>query len=267
MNLVWKPFMDGFLLASFEGGDSFIPCPPVGAALSPSACREIEAAWHGLHGGPSVPLRMEGILEEEVPALLAAEWIVRRSGTEYIHSTSAAVGLRGNPFKGERNAANKFEREAAPVLRELRSGDIPAGLGLYGRWLGRNPGRLAAGSFRRLLAEDSLLAFKRALYEADSLGIKALVAEAGGKIAGISISARVGPDLACIFFEMADPEHPGAAPYLFRAAAQAHGDVPFLSTMDDSGLPELARAKGAGSPRRVPLYQVAPENRPATHRT
>ncbi|MBI3393219.1 MAG: YkgJ family cysteine cluster protein, partial [Nitrospirae bacterium] len=32
MNLVWKPFMDGLLLAAFEGGDSFIPCPPVGAA-------------------------------------------------------------------------------------------------------------------------------------------------------------------------------------------------------------------------------------------
>ncbi|MBI3394170.1 MAG: hypothetical protein HY039_13505, partial [Nitrospirae bacterium] len=112
------------------------------------------------------------------------------------------------------------------------------------------------GSFRRLLAEDSLLAFKGALYEAESLGITALVADAGGKIAGISLSARIGPELACVFFEMADPDHPGAAPFLFRAAARVHRDASHLSSMDDSGLPELARAKGAGSPRRVPLYRA-----------
>lgn len=256
MNLIWKHFREGLLLAAFEGSGSFIPCPPPGVNLTPAVVREIEAAWVDLHAGPAVPLRMEGVLEEEIPALRAAGWTIRRSGTEYIHPTSDAAGLRGTRFKGERNAANKFERHSHPSLRDLRSGDIPAALGLYWRWLGRNPERLVEGSFRRLLAEDSLLAYKRALHEASDLGITPLVAEAGGKIAGISLSARIGPELACIFFELADPDHPGAAPFLFRAAARVHRDASRLSSMDDSGLPELARAKGAGSPQRVPLYQA-----------
>ncbi|MEK6814243.1 MAG: phosphatidylglycerol lysyltransferase domain-containing protein [Nitrospirota bacterium] len=256
MNLIWKPFREGLLLAAFEGSGSFIPRPPPGVNLTPAVVREIEAAWVDLHAGPAVPLRMEGVLEEEIPALRAAGWTIRRSGTEYIHPTSDAADLRGNRFKGERNAANKFERHSRPALRDLRSGDIPAALVLYWRWLGRNPERLVEGSFRRLLAEDSLLAYKRALHEASDLGIMALVAEAGGKIAGISLSARIGPELACIFFELADPDHPGAAPFLFRAAARVHRGASRLSSMDDSGLPELARAKGAGSPQRVPLYQA-----------
>lgn len=267
MNLIWKPLGGGILLAAFDEGGSFLPCPPLGASLSPAVVHEIESAWDDLHGRPGVTLRMEGVIEEEIPALRSAAWTVRRAGTEYVHQTSAAAGLRGDPFKGERNAANRFERHAAPVLRELRPSDIPAVLDLYGRWLARNPERLIPGSFSRLLAEDSFLAFKRALHEGTDLGITSLCAETHGTIAGISMSARIGPELACIFFEIADLDHSGAAPYLFRAAARTHADIPFLSTMDDSGLPELANAKGAGAPRRIALHQASREMGQALCRT
>ncbi|MGH7408110.1 MAG: hypothetical protein ACREKF_08905, partial [Candidatus Methylomirabilales bacterium] len=69
------------------------------------------------------------------------------------------------------------------------------------------------------------------------------------------------PSVFCVLLEVADRRIPGLAEFIFRECCReaVEGGYEFVNTMDDSGIPTLARSKQAYHPLRLVLSYIASE--------
>jgi hypothetical protein len=72
---------------------------------------------------------------------------------------------------------------------------------------------------------------------------------------------ELSPSVFCVLLEVTDHSIPGLAQFVFREFCReaAGRGYEFVNTMDDSGLPSLARAKQAYHPCRLVPNFVATE--------
>jgi hypothetical protein len=244
----WAEVGDHFFLFAAYDGHLYMPLPPL-PSPDPgmvAACFDLMNA-RNRHPGIS---RIENIAEEDAPFYRAMGFALLPKDPEYLYARSALVDLQGNRHKTARWACNHFVRHHSsphPTDRCYLPSDLPACLNLWRRWRSRrsNPDRV----YQQML-DDSESVHRRMLTETETLGLTGWVIEIGGELVGYTFGFPLSRDLFCIASEVADPDHSGAAAYLFRAFCRALSDYEWINTMDDSGLENLRRAKERYRPDR-----------------
>jgi hypothetical protein len=235
-----------FLFARYDG-HIYMPVPPLGP-LDPEA---IDSGWERMAKENRQPeaSRIENVPEawEETYRQLGFRLVPK--DPEYLYARSDLVKLPGDRYKSQRWACNRFERESKPTLLPYTSGEEGKCLELFERWEA-NRMEKNRGEEYRIMLEESGSVHRRALAEAEQIGLVGRVLKAGGKIAGYTFGYPLPCDTFCVLLEATDLARTGAAAYLFRAFCRELSSYAWINTLDDSGLENLRRAKEAYHPVR-----------------
>lgn len=234
------------LFAQYTDG-LYLPLPP--APFNPAA---VEWAWAVLeraNAGRPVA-RIDNLTPTEADRLRALGFDVTASGNEYLYRRDALVRLAGNGFKSARLAINRFLDGGAPEYTRFGAGDLEACRYLFQRWQAARLAR-ATDALDRAMLEDAAAAHARLLAQAFRPGIELRVLRQARRVVGYTAGYAISSDAFCVAFEIADPDRPGAAAYLFREFCREQERFDWINTMGDCGLERLRRAKQAYRPARV----------------
>ena len=97
---------------------------------------------------------------------------------------------------------------------------------------------------------DAASAHDVALTAPHSAGLIGAVVKVQGAVRAYTFGMWLTPAVFCVAIEVADRTIPGLAQFIFREccrAARSRG-AEYINTMDDSGLPRLARSKESYHP-------------------
>ncbi|OGW60949.1 MAG: hypothetical protein A2638_00575 [Nitrospirae bacterium RIFCSPHIGHO2_01_FULL_66_17] len=257
----WRWIEGYFCLFARYGAHAYMPWPPLpGSDADPAAWRRAVAAafaeMAGQPGGDAAAAayrcrstRIEGVDEREAAAFEAAGYEARPHAVEYLYRRDDLVALRGNPYKSKRWAWNDFVKREVFTLDPLRSEDAEECLDVYRRWR-EEAKRRHPDPYAVALAEDAEAAHRRVLTDLEPLGLSGLAVRIGGAIEGYTAGGPVRPGLFGVLLEIANPARRGLSAYLFRECCRSRTEE-WITAMDDSGLPALARAKQSYRPARL----------------
>ncbi len=208
------------------------------------------------HG--SAVSRIENVPEEWAARLEAMGYRAKPKDPDYLYRTADLVALAGDPYKSQRAACNRFEREHRHSFEPYRDEDCEACLALFRDWSAQKQAAGLDDAGRHMLG-DSEAAHREALTAHRELELTGRVVRVDGRIRAYTFGYRRSPSVFCVLLEVADRTIPGLAPFIFREFCReaAAGGAEFVNTMDDAGLPSLAHAKRTYHPiRLVPSYIV-----------
>jgi hypothetical protein len=280
---IWKDLftyswaeIDGWWCLFAEYADGiFMPLPPVGPvgrcghgsgnAYNTVLSQVIEFMDTRNHG--SRVTRIENIPADLKEEIQPWGYILTPKDPDYLYHTAHLIQLRGNPYKSPRAAYNRFIRAHRIRLSPYRITDRDACFALFHRWARQKEEIPLAGwgpheDVARVMLRDAAGAHRVALQEFQDLGLIGCVVWVNGSVKAYTFGYHRSPDVFCILLEVADRAVYGLAQYLFREFCREVSHYPFLNTMDDSGLPRLAKAKRAYHPcQLVPNYIAQPSGR------
>ena len=234
--------------------ESSLASPAFRASLAPAL-----AACFGMmrdQNGGSAVSRVENVPEELVGELQALGYRLTPKDPDYLYRTADLVALAGDHYKSQRAACNRFERERQHTFEPYEESARDACAQLCREWMAQKQATGEDAVARQMLA-DSEAAHREALTHAGALGLTGHVVPVDGRIRAYTFGYERSPSVFCVLLEVADRSIPGLAAWIFReccrlALAQRYE---LINTMDDSGLPSLARSKRAYHPARlVPSY-------------
>lgn len=235
-------------------GLAFMPLPPLGARPSPIAVREAFRLMDRRNTtsalSPQALSRIEDVDETSRGFFEALGFRLMPKGTDYLYRREDLAALSGNRYRGKRSAYNACARRGVSY-EPYRPEDEAACLALFESWrAGRR--RVHADPLSLALLDDAAWLHRRALAEAEALGLIARVARLDGKVLGYLLGYSLGPDAACVLLEVSELTVTGVAQFLFREFCREQPlDVAFISAMDDSGLEHLRRVKQSYHPARL----------------
>lgn len=274
---IWKDLftyswaeIDGWWCLFAEYADGiFMPLPPLGPhAANGLLCHTFQQVLHRVldfmdtrnHG--TRVTRIENIpagLKEELEA-----WglNVTAKDPDYLYHTSHLVQLKGNAYKSQRAAYNRCIRTRRIRIAPYRITDRDACLALFQRWMGQKEDVLFPGSAPHedvacMMLRDAAKAHRVVLQEFRELGLIGRVVWVDGSLKAYTFGYPRSRDMFCVLLEVADRSVYGLAQYLFREFCREFQQYPLINTMDDSGLPRLARAKMAYHPCQLVSNYIA----------
>lgn len=260
----WADMAEHHCLFAEHADGIFMPLPPLGtepmATPNPQAFAEAFAFMRRRNRGSAVS-RVENVPEEWKPALEALGYRLVSKDPDYLYRASDLADLAGDRYKSQRAACNRFVRDHGGNRHRYepyQETDREACLSLYRTWAAQQEARNLDAVARHMLT-DSGSAHQEALSHHRALGLIGRVVRIDGEIRAYTFGFERSPSVFCILLEVADRGIQGLAQYLFREfCREAVGrGYEFINTMDDSGLPSLARSKNAYHPfRLVPNYIV-----------
>ncbi len=242
------------LFATYPDG-LFMPLPPLGAGPDREAFAQAFALMREKNGGSAVS-RIENVPEEWKGALESWGYCLKPKDPDYLYRAADLVALAGDPYKSQRAACNRFAREHRHAVEPYRDEDREACLALFRDWSAQKQAAGLEDAGRHMLG-DSEAAHREALTAHRDLELVGRVVRVDGRIRAYTFGYRRSPSVFCVLLEVADRTIPGLAPFIFREFCReaAAGGSEFVNTMDDSGLPSLARAKRTYHPiQLVPSY-------------
>jgi hypothetical protein len=263
----WCDFFDFELkmikdcLCIFAHGDSgcFLYLPPLGKSFDLST---VEMAFkHMAKGGrPRAVNRIENIHGNLLSAFGLSSYNQYSKPAEYVYRKEDLIALKGNAYKSQRHDCNCFiAHRAVNSFEHYADSDFDSCIGLFERWA---DGRAKVNSdevYRAMLKENRLV-HERLLKYCQALGLIVRVLKVDQKIAGYTFGFAIDENTFCVYAEIADLRIPGAAAYMFKnfCADQELKDFNRINTMDDFGMPNVARAKQAYHPSElVSSYSVS----------
>ncbi|MEK7268809.1 MAG: phosphatidylglycerol lysyltransferase domain-containing protein, partial [Nitrospirota bacterium] len=279
----WWTEIDGHLCLFAEHADGiFMPLPPLGpgerppasssrfevrgsgpdSSLEPHASRltpHVFASCFALmreRNKGSAVTRIENVSEELKSALAALGYRVAPKDSDYLYRTRALVNLAGDRYKSQRAACSRFVRDSRYRYEPYQDLHREACLALYRTWAAQQEDRNLDAIGRQML-KDSESAHREALTHHRALGLVGRVVWVDDAIRAYTFGYERSPSVFCVLLEVADRHIPGLAQFIFREFCREAGGrgYEFINTMDDSGLPSLARSKKAYHPvRLVPNY-------------
>jgi Fe-S-cluster containining protein len=271
-HMVWRRLFSyswtelaGHLCLFAENPDGiFMPLPPLGAGRIAEALSLAFGVMQERNGTPGVT-RVEGIPEELKPELESLGYRVTPKDSDYLYRIADLVQLAGDRYKSQRAACNQFTRSQHFRVEPYRTSHQEACLTLYRRWVVQQEARGELDMVARQMLKDAATAHEIGLGQADGLGLTGLVVFVDDALCGYTLGydlprrAEPAPSVFCVLFEVADRSMPGLAQFIFReccreAARRGHE---WVNTMDDSGLPGLARSKTAYHPARLIANYIA----------
>lgn len=275
---IWKDLfsyhlteLDGWtcLFAAYSDG-IYMPLPPLGprSGAGPPTAVPLQQVlrqvmeWMNEKNKGSQVTRIENIpgdLKEEMQS-----WGYRLTpkDSDYLYGTADLIALKGNPYKSQRAAYNRFLKSHRFRLGPYQMLDRDNCLALFQRWVYQKEEVPLArqgpnDEIARLMLRDSAKAHRVVLNEYRELGLTGRVLWVDGSIRGYTFGFPRSREVFCILLEVADRSVYGLSHYLFREFCREFRHYAFINTMDDSGLPGLARAKRAYHPCRMVENYIA----------
>ena len=181
---------------------------------------------------------------------------------DYLYQTQDLVNLKGDRYKSPRAAYNRFLRAHRIRYTPYRVPDRDACLALLQRWMAQKeetplPYDSQTNTLARSIMTDAASAHRTALYHYEGLGLVGRVAWVNGMIRGYTFGFERSPDVFCVLLEVTDRTVYGLAQFLFREFCRELKKYPYINTMDDSGLPSLAKSKRAYHPCQMVANYIA----------
>ena len=201
---------------------------------------------------------MEAVPEEWRAQYEALGYRLTPKDPDYLYPAKELAELRGDRYKSQRAACNRFMRSHRYAVEAYQEGHRDACVALFEDWASQ---KRAAGvdAVAEQMLRDSAPAHREALTHDRELGLTGSVVRVDGAIRAYTLGYDRVPSVFCVLLEVADRRIPGLASFLFREtcrAALGRGAV-YINSMDDSGLPALARSKRGYHPVRLVRNYVA----------
>ena len=261
----WKNYFEFDLeevdgnLCIFAGQDTgtFLYWPPLGEKISPVAIESSFRRMRGVNNGNGLT-RIENVSKEDAALFDACRYEIRLQGYEFVYFRRDLEELKGVDYKSRRHDINLLLRDFKPEFRPFTAMDIPGCTELFERWYENKMRRSADDIYRHMLVESQTV-HPLILENAEALGIVGRVAMIGGRIAGYTFGHPVNEEVFCDLLEVADPDVPGLAAFLFRefCADEELRPFKFVNAMDAFGMPNVAQAKLSYRPSFLePVYAV-----------
>jgi Fe-S-cluster containining protein len=272
-HLVWRSLFSyrwaelaGHLCLFAENSDGmFMPLPPLPLHLTPHASRLTEAIGQAMkimreRNHRSAVTRIENIPEELKPELEALGYRLIAKDWDYLYRASDLANLKGDRYKSQRAACNRFARSHQLRYEPYRDEYRDACLTLFADWAAQQTARPLDESARHML-RDCEAAHREALVCHEALKLVGRVVWVDGAVRAYTFGYERPASVFCVLFEVADRTIAGLAQFIFREVCRegAERGYAFINTMDDSGLPTLARSKMAYRPVRLLSSYIATE--------
>jgi Fe-S-cluster containining protein len=226
----------------------FMALPPLGAGpLRPP----LEAALRimRIRNRAARSTRIENVPEEYLPEMAKLGLFPLAKEPDYVYRAGELADLSGDRYKSQRAACNRFEREYVSVCEPYQPSYRAACLELFKAW--RSQKEISdADEWGRLLVADAASAHAIALTDPQAAGLMGAVVKVEGVVRAYTFGMWLTPTVFCVAIEVADRTIPGLAQFIFREccrAARARG-AEYINTMDDAGLPKLAKSKESYHP-------------------
>lgn len=258
----WWTEIAGHLCLFAEQGDGiFMPLPPLApdrtTGPDPRAFREAFAMMRTRNRDSPVS-RIENVPGEWKETLEGLGYRVRPKDPDYLYRASDLARLAGDRYKSPRAACNRFLRAHRARYEPYDEAHREDCLALYRRWTGQQKARGLDSVAGQMLA-DSEPVHRDTLTHARALGLMGRVVWVDGAIGAYTFGYVRSSSVCCVLLEVADRRITGLAQFVFREFSREASDrgYAYVNTMDDSGLPALARSKRSYRPcRLVPNFIV-----------
>lgn len=256
----WTVLHDHVCLFADSPDGLFMALPPLGAG---PVARPLAEAFHFMRerNGDSRVTRVENVSEACVQEIRALGYRVTAKEPDYLYDASALSDLAGESFKSSRAACNRFMRERGGMLEPFEPRDERACVSLFHEWREQKQ-QGGADDWACALLQDAAGAHETALSDAAELGLTGAVVRVAGRIRAYTMGLWLNPSVFCVLLEVADRDIVGLGPFIFREfcrQARAKGAC-WINTMDDSGLPSLARSKRWYRPARLLTNYIVTES-------
>ncbi len=257
LNYTWLELDQHLCLFAESPAGIFMAIPPLGTG---PLAEPLNAAFRYMRkqNGESPVTRVENVPERHVPEILGLGYRVTAKDPDYVYAAEDLAELAGDAYRSPRAACNRFVREQSAVFEAYDARDFSACVSLFHEWRAQKQQDASEG-WERALLEDAAGAHETALSLAQELGLTGAVVRVGGRVRAYTMGLCLSPVVFCVLLEVADRTIAGLAPFMFREfcrQARAKGAC-WINTMDDSGLPGLARSKKWYRPARLlPNYTV-----------
>ncbi|MDR4472382.1 MAG: phosphatidylglycerol lysyltransferase domain-containing protein [Nitrospira sp.] len=229
----------------------FMVLPPLGTG---PLVEPVAAAFRVMRerNGASSVTRIDNVPEASVAELRAGGYVVTAREPDYLYAAADLVELAGDAYRSPRAACNRFVREHGGVCEPYDLRDRPACLSLFREWSEQKE-RAGKDDWAKVLLEDAAGAHEAALSAYDELGLTGAVVRVQGRIRAYTMGVWLNQSVFCVLLEVADRDMVGAGAFIFREFCRQARDkgACWINTMDDSGLPSLARAKHWYRPARL----------------
>ena len=253
----WAVLHDHLCLFADCPDGLFMALPPLGAGPLAQPLAEAFRFMRERNGDSRVT-RVENVPEACIDEVRALGYRATAKEPDYLYEASALSDLSGESLKSPRAACNRFIRERGGMLEPYEPRDQRACVSLFHEWREQKQ-RAGADDWASALLADAAGAHETALSDTAELGLTGAVVRVGGRIRAYTMGLWLNPSVFCVLLEIADRDIVGLGPFVFREfcrQARAKGAC-WINTMDDSGLPSLARSKQWYHPARLlPNYIV-----------
>ncbi len=251
LTYAWQELEGRMCLFARSPDGWFLALPPLGSG---PVERPLAAAfrWMKQQNHGSSATRVENVPEELLGAIRALGYRVVPKESDYVYCAADLVGLTGDAYKSQRAACNRFLREQGGRFEPYRTDDREECLALYDEWSDQKA-YAETDTWSRMLREDSRAAHEEALSDHAALGLTGGLVRMGGRIRAYTLGGWLKPTVFYVLLEVADRTLPGLAPFVFREFCRqaVQGGALWINTMDDSGLPSLAKSKRLYHPTRL----------------
>ena len=234
---------ENYLVIARQHGGDFCSCPPLGAAIHPTA---VTQAFARMQGGTA---RIDGVAEDELPAFDNDRYRAHEQGEEYYYERARIAALSGNSYRSQRTEINGLLRRSSPIFRPYVSEDARGCHDLFDRWLDKRSASQEDDIYRAMLVENRVV-HRRLIDHAGYLGLTGRVVELAGRVVAYTFGYPLNDETFCVALEITDPEIKGLPAYIFRecCADPAVKPFKFINAMDDFGMPGVAKAKRSWRP-------------------
>lgn len=258
----WVEFHGHMCLFADSPDGIFMVVPPLGTG---PLIQPLAAAFRFMRerNGDSSVTRVENVPEACVAEVCALGCVMAEKEPDYLYDAADLADLPGESYRSPRAACNRFLREHGGALEPYDPRDRTACLSLFREWREQKQ-RVGADDWANALLEDAAGAHETALSACHELGLTGSVVRVEGSIRAYTMGLWLNSSVFCVLLEVADRDIVGLGPFIFREfcrQARAKGAC-WVNTMDDSGLPSLARSKQWYHPARLlPSYIVTESSR------
>lgn len=244
------------LFAEYPDG-LFMPLPPLGTGPFKEPLARAFAVMHEHNRGSAVS-RVENVPEEWKAQWEAWGYCLTPKDPDYVYEARLLAQLRGDRYKSQRAACNRFVRTHRFRYEPYDARDRERCLDVYRRWAMQKEAR-GVDAVGKMMLDDAAGAHEEALTAAHSLGLIGRVLWVDDVLMAYTFGYFRTSRLFCVLLEIADRSIPGLASCLFREfSREAYGQgATLINTMDDSGLGTLRQSKQAYHPLRTVNSYIA----------
>ncbi|HVG02284.1 MAG TPA: phosphatidylglycerol lysyltransferase domain-containing protein [Nitrospira sp.] len=229
----------------------FMALPPLGTG---SIADTLNTAFRYMRerNGDSPVTRVENVPAAHMPEMHRLGYRVIEKNPDYLYAADHLADLTGDAYRSPRAACNRFIRERGGVLEPYDPRELSACLSLFHEWREHKQQGIF-DDWERALLQDAAGAHETAVSLTHELGLTGALVRVEGRVRAYTFGLWLSPVVFCVLLEVADRTIPGLAAFMFREfcrQARAEGAC-WINTMDDSGLPSLARSKQWYRPARL----------------